>query len=175
MKAVRALRGPIVVFAAAAVVGLSGCATADTAAIVNGHRISESEVQDAVSLIHEVVPQAQLDTSTALQLLVFAPFVNPVAERAGKGISDSQARASVGDESGVLNQAALDLIKASDLLNPQNPNALDQQQQAEAIDQLRKAKVTLNPRYGTFDPKTLKFDVSKPNWIKVQPTQTPAG
>jgi type IV pilus biogenesis protein CpaD/CtpE len=173
--AVRALRGPIAVIAAAVALGVSGCATADTAAIVNGHRIAESEVQDAVTLIHEVVPQAQLDTSTALQLLVFAPFVNPVADRAGKGISDSQARASVGDDSGVLNEAALDLIKASDLLNPQNPNALDQQQQAEAIDQLRKAKVTLNPRYGTFDAKNMKFDASKPNWIKAQPSANPAG
>ena len=43
MKAFRAVRGSVVVAAAAGVLALSGCGTANTAAIVNGVRISERE------------------------------------------------------------------------------------------------------------------------------------
>ncbi|GAB3443619.1 hypothetical protein GCM10027517_22300 [Phycicoccus ginsengisoli] len=171
MNATRVLRASAAAVVAAGVLAVSGCATADTAAVVNGDRISETEVQEAVTQIKEVVPNAQIDTATALQLLVFAPFVVPVANRVGKGVSDSQVRASMDDSSGRLNDAALELIRTSDLLNPNNPAALDQQQQNEAIDALHKAKVTINPRYGTFDPKRIAFDASAPNWIK-QPAPT---
>ena len=179
MNATRVLRASAVAVVAAGVVAVSGCATADTAAVVNGDRISETEVQEAVTRIKEVVPNAQIDTATALQLLVYAPFVTKVADGAGKGVSDSQVRASMNDTSGKLNDAAVELIRTSDLLNPNNPSGLDQQQQSEAIDALHKAKVTINPRYGTFDPKRIAFDASSPNWIKQQqsptPTATPQG
>jgi parvulin-like peptidyl-prolyl isomerase len=172
VNATRVLRASAVAVVAAGVLAVSGCATADTAAVVNGERISETEVQKAVTSIKEVVPNAQIDTATALQLLVYAPFVVPVANRAGKGVSDSQVRASMDDTSGRLNEAALELIRTSDLLNPQNPSALDQQEQNEAIEALHKADVTVNPRYGTFDPKRIAFDASTPNWIKQPSTPT---
>ena len=172
MNATRVLRASAVAVVAAGVLAVSGCATADTAAVVNGQRISETEVEQAVTSIKEVVPNAQLDTATALTLLVYAPFVTPVADRAGKGVSDSQVRASMDDSSGRLNEAAVELIRTSDLLNPNNPSALDQQQQNEAIAALHKAKITINPRYGTFDPKRIAFDASSPNWIKQPQTPT---
>ena len=53
MKASRVLRGPIVALAAAAALGLSGCATADTAAVVNGTVISEQDAQKAALQIQQ--------------------------------------------------------------------------------------------------------------------------
>jgi type IV pilus biogenesis protein CpaD/CtpE len=51
VKAARALRGAVVVVVAALALGLSGCASADTAAIVDGHRISERDAQEAARQI----------------------------------------------------------------------------------------------------------------------------
>ena len=45
VKALRTLRGPLAAVAMAAALTVSGCATADAAAVVNGQVISESEAQ----------------------------------------------------------------------------------------------------------------------------------
>ena len=44
---------------------------------------------------------------------------------------------------------------------------------AKFADAVSKAKITVNPRYGTFDKKTLSFQDSSPNWIKAQPEASP--
>lgn len=167
--AVRALRGPIVVIAAAVALGVSGCATADTAAIVNGHTISERDAQEAARQIQEAQPDSGLDTPSAVSSLIMAQFINEVADKAGKGLSDSAARAAV-ETIDAPSSATLELVKASIAWNN-----LSSDERNEAVADAQKAKITINPRYGTFDAKNMKFDVSKPNWIKAQPTATPAG
>lgn len=169
MKAVRALRGPIVVIAAAAALGLSGCATADTAAIVNGHTISERDAQEAARQIQEARPDSGLDTPAAVSNLVMAQFINDVADKAGKGLSDSAARAAV-DTIKDPSPATLELVKASVAWNN-----LTSDERNKAVTEAQHAKITINPRYGTFDAKQVRFDVSKPNWIKAEPTQNPTG
>jgi hypothetical protein len=169
VKAVRALRGPIVVIAAAVALGVSGCATADTAAIVNGHTISEREAQEAARQIQEAQPDSGLDTGGAVSSLIMAQFINEVADKVGKGLSDSAARAAV-ETIEDPSSATLELVKASVAWNN-----LSSDERNEAIADAQKAKITINPRYGTFDAKTMQFDVSKPNWIKAQPTTSPTG
>ena len=169
MKAVRALRGPIVVIAAAVALGVSGCATADTAAIVNGHTISEREAQEAARQIQEAQPDSGFDTPSAVTNLIMAQFINEVADKSGKGLSDSAARAAV-DTIDDPSPATLQLVKASVAWNN-----LSSGERNEAVADAQKAKITINPRYGTLDAKTMQFGVSKPNWIKAQPTATPAG
>jgi hypothetical protein len=147
---------------AAAALALSGCATADTAAIVNGTVISEEEAQEAVRQIKEAQPQAEIDTPGAVRALVFAPFINDAAAKSGKGQSDSSAKAALGDVADP-SRATLELVKASMVSGQLTP-----EEQREIAAQIAAADITINPRYGTFDKKTLSFGDSQLNWIKSQ-------
>lgn len=168
MKAMSALRGSIVTAVVVGVLAVSGCATADTAAIVNGDRITEQELQEATSQITTAFPDSSLTAANALSSLVMASFINQVAEEAGKGLSDSAAKAAVADIEDPA-PATLELVKSS--LSSQQ---LTSQEQGKVVELASKAKVTLNPRYGTFDSKQVRFDVSAPNWIKPEPAADPA-
>jgi parvulin-like peptidyl-prolyl isomerase len=174
VKALSALRGSVVAAVVVGVLAVSGCATADTAAVVNGHRITEQEVQEATHQITEAYPDSSLNTANALSSLVMASFINQVADESGKGLSDSAAKAAIaGIEDPV--PATLELVKSS-LASQQ----LTSGEQGKVVELARKAKVTMNPRYGSFDAKQVRFDVSKPNWIKpgpapTEPATTPQG
>lgn len=175
MKALSALRGSIVTAVVVAVLAVSGCATADTAAVVNGRRISEQEVQEATTQITKAYPDSTLSTASALSSLVMASFINQVAEESGKGLSDSAAKAAISNIEDPV-PATLELVKSS--LSSQQLTSVEQ---GKVVELARKAKVTLNPRYGTFDSTKVSFGVSQPNWIKPEPAQpaspatTPAG
>jgi hypothetical protein len=169
VKAFRVLRGSLVAGVAVVVLGVSGCASADTAAVVNGHRITEQEAQEASRQILEAQPDSGITTANAVASLVMAGFINTVADGAGKGLSDSAARqavAAIKDPS----PATLELVRASLAFNQMNS-----EEQGRAVDLASKAKITINPRYGRFDPKKISFDASTPNWIKPQPSATPQG
>jgi hypothetical protein len=169
VKAFRVLRGPIVVMAVVAALGLSGCATADTAAVVNGTRISERDAQEAATQIQQAQTNSTITTPDAVASLIMAQFINEVADSVGKGLSDSAAKAAV---PGIPNPspATLELVRASLAWNQMTSD-----ERAKAIDMASRANITINPRYGTFDPKNVRFDPSTPNWIKPQPTTSPTG
>lgn len=169
MKALKVLRGSVVVVVAASVLAVSGCATADTAAVVDGHRISEQEAQEAARQIDKAQPDSGLDTPNAVASLVMARFINAVADQAGKGLSDSAARSAVAAIPDPA-PATLELVKASLAWS-----RLTSTEQNQAVDAASKADITVNPRYGTFDAKAIRFNPSSPNWIKPQPAATPAG
>lgn len=163
VKAASILRGSIVAAAAAGVLVVSGCATADTAAVVNGHRITEQEVQEATSQITKAYPDSSLNSANALSSLVMAGFINEVADESGKGLSDSAAKAAI-TEIEDPTASTLELVKSS-LASQQ----LTTVEQGKVVELARRAKVTMNPRYGTFDAKNVRFDPSKPNWIADSP------
>lgn len=175
VKAFSVLRGAVVAVAVAGVLAVSGCATADTAAVVNGHRITEQEVQEATSQITKAYPDSSLNTANALSSLVMAGFINQIADESGKGLSDSAAKAAI-TEIEDPSAATLELVKSS--LASQQLTTIEQ---GHVVDLAKKAKVTMNPRYGTFDAKNVRFDASQPNWIKAEPAPaepaptTPAG
>lgn len=172
MKALSALRGSIVTAVVVGVLAVSGCATADTAAVVNGHRISEQEVQEATTQIRKAYPDSTLSTASALTSLVMASFINQVAEESGKGLSDSAARAAIVNIEDPV-PATLELVKSS--LSSQQLTSVEQ---GKVVELASRAKVTLNPRYGTFNATKVQFGTSQPNWIKAEPAApaaTPAG
>lgn len=175
VKAFTVLRGAIVATAVAGVLAVSGCATADTAAVVNGQRITEQEVQEATSQITKAYPDSTLNAANALSSLVMAGFINQVAEESGKGLSDSAAKAAVAEIEDP-SPSTLALVKSS--LSSQQLSSVEQ---GKVVELARKAEVTMNPRYGTFDSAQVRFDTSQPNWIKAEPAPaepaptTPAG
>lgn len=178
MKASRALRGSLVAAVVAGVLAVSGCATADSAAVVDGERISEQELQEAVAQLNTAAPGANLDNRTALTLLLRAPFTTPIAAEAGKGLSDSQVVAALRTDD--LNPAAIDIVRTSDAFNPQNPAVLTQEEQVRVLREMEKADISVNPRYGTFDPRSFAVGATSVNWIQSppatgQPTLQPGG
>ena len=170
MKALSALRGSIVTAVVVGVLAVSGCATADTALVVDDERISSQELQEAVSQLNTAAPGANLDNATALTLLLRARFTQRVADSAGKGLSDSQVLAALKTDK--LNAAAIDIVRTSDAFNPQNPSVLSQAEQGQVLTELEKADITLNPRYGRLDRKNWSVGPGTPNWIKEQPAPT---
>lgn len=162
MKALRTLRGPLAAVVIAAALSVSGCGTADTAAVVNGQVISETEAQRAAREINEAFsPQTPLDTPGAVSSLIAAPIINEVASKVGKAESDSSARAAMPNISDP-SQASLDLVKANFALQK-----LSDQEKQQVLEQLKKADIKINPRYGSFDPDTASFEAPARNWLKL--------
>ena len=79
-----------------------------------------------------------------------ADFINEVADESGKGLSDSRRRkAADRRDSEDPTAATLELVKSSLRLA-----AADQRRAGQGRRPRRsKADVTINPRYGTFDPQ----------------------
>jgi hypothetical protein len=158
--------------AAAAALGLAGCATADTAdtaAVVNGNRISEREAQEAARQIQQAQPNSTITTPDAVAALIMSGFINEVADSSGKGLSDSAAKAAIPNIPDP-SPATLELVKSSLAWNQ-----MTEAEHNQAVNDAAKAEITINPRYGTFDAKQIKFEQPLPNWIKPEPTSSPTG
>lgn len=154
------MRAPLTAVAVAAAVALSGCSTADTAAVVNGEVISEREAQTAARQVNEAFsPQTPLDTRTAITSLITAPIINEVAAQAGKGISAASARTAMPNLAEPA-EATIELVRANFAL--QN---LSDTERAQIFEELGKAEITVNPRYGSFDRDGAKLEPSAQNWI----------
>jgi parvulin-like peptidyl-prolyl isomerase len=162
VKALRTLRGPLAAVVIATALSVSGCGTADTAAVVNGQVISESEAQQAAREINEAfTPQTPFDTPSAVSSLIAAPIINDVAKRVGKGESDAAARSAIPNVSEPA-QATIDLVKANFALQ-----RLTEPEKQMILDDLKKADITVNPRYGAFDADNASLEAPARNWLKV--------
>lgn len=164
MKAFRVLRAGLVTGVVSAVAVLGGCGSADTAAVVNGQVVTESEARRAATEINRAFQlEKPLGTRDAVNALVTAPLINAVAREAGKAQTDSGARAAMPrlqDPS----PATLEMVKANFALQQ-----LTDEEKGRIVEELREAEITINPRYGRFDRETVGFEESVPNWI--QPSQ----
>ena len=49
--------------------------------------------------------------------------------------------------------------------------SLSQASKTSILAKLGKAKITVNPRYGTFDAKQVAITPTSPNWIKATASQ----
>jgi parvulin-like peptidyl-prolyl isomerase len=164
VKAFQVLRGGAAAGLVVAVALLSGCASADRAAVVNGHVVTESEAQRSAREINEAFElQQPLGTRDVVGSLITAPLINKVAGEAGKAESDASAREAM---PGVQDPspATLELVKANFALQK-----LTDEEKGRIVEELRRADITVNPRYGRFNPQTVGFEASAPNWI--QPSQ----
>jgi hypothetical protein len=158
------LRSTLGILLLGATLALSACGTqqAGAAAIVDGQTISDKDVQNATLQLNRLAqtPEEKLKPSTVLLNLIIARYVLPEAERAGKGATDAQARQAVAKLPSPSRQT-LDFVRMQLVIQTLTPAS-----QASVLAQLGKAKVTVNPRYGTFDAKRVGIATPTPNWIK---------
>lgn len=157
---------------ALAALGLTACGSANTAAVVNGDVISEQDAQTAAQQITEAFDlQTPLTTTDAVSSLVLAPFVIDAAADSGHPVSAEAARAALSaiDDP---NEAAVTLVRANSAYQ-----VLTNADHAAILEEISKADVQVNPRYGTFDPSQGVVP-NQPNWIKAPgraPAATPQG
>lgn len=175
----RRLRGRRIGVLAAAVLAVTlavtGCTTfqkASTAAFVNGTAISDSTVTQVVSQFNDNLAtsdQQKVTESQVLGVLILAPFVLGQVKSSGSWAPDARyntALQKIPDAS----QATKDFLATSVVLQQGGP--LTENDVTAILDQLKKAEVVLDPRFGTWDPSTGGFLTPDNNWIK--PTATPA-
>jgi hypothetical protein len=168
VKALRTARpsvrtaGPAALLLAAAVL-LTGCGgqRPGAAAVVDGRVISDDDAQQVAQQISTVPGvQQKLTPADTLVSLILAPFVIDEAQKDGKGISEDQARAAVKEIKNPT-PATLEFVRTS-----LAANALSEQARTAVLSEVGKAKITVNPRYGTLDRKQLTLKAPAPNWIK---------
>lgn len=142
---------------------LSGCGTQEirAAAIVDGNAISDKDVQTVAGQINALNTSGQkIASKDVLFFLILAPFIRDEARRTGKTVSAADARKAIAKVSDPA-PATIELVQMQ--LEGQK---LDQASGASIVKALGKAKITVNPRYGTFDAKTVALVPNVPNWIK---------
>jgi hypothetical protein len=153
-----------------ATLALSACGAQESsaAAIINGTSISDKDVQGVTDQLNILSQGGQkLSPSNTLLSLILAPYVLAEAKRVGKTVSESQARqviAKISDPS----PATITFVRMQLALQ-----GLDQASRTAIVSKLGKAKITINPRYGTLDTKRIAMTPTSPNWIKAS-TASPA-
>jgi hypothetical protein len=189
-------RQRVAALAAALAIGvapvLSGCGTtqAGSAAIVGDQRITVSELQTATTELKGLVQDpSQISQELVLGWLIANPAAVQVATQKGQAVSDNDAlRFFAGAnfrnrEGGTTpSDAAIKAVQtayALQLLAGQDVDpAAAKANINQVIADLKTEKITVNPRYGTFDyawdPQTAAFTLSpsKVNWIAT-PSATP--
>jgi hypothetical protein len=168
VKALRTARpsvrtaGPAALLLGAAVL-LTGCGAQQpgAAAVVDGRVISDDDAQQVATQISTVPGvQQKLTPADTLVSLILAPFVLDQAEKDGKGVSEDQARVAVKEIKNPT-PATLQFVRTS-----LAANALSEQARTAVLSAVSKAKITVNPRYGTLDRKQLTLKAPAPNWMK---------
>jgi len=161
-RTARASLVTVVLFVAA--VALSGCGSQQpgAAAIVDGTTISERDLQTVTGQLNTLAQGEQkLAPGDILMNLILMPYVLAEADRAGKSVPDAQARKVIAKVSNPSRQT-IDLVRMNMAIESLTPAA-----KTAILAKLGKAEITVNPRYGTFDPKKKLAVVSTtPNWIK---------
>jgi hypothetical protein len=160
-------------FALALLLGLTvtlsacgGAQEAGAAAIVNGKVIRDDDVQTVADQISALGQGGQkLSPGDALLNLILAPFVLAEAGRAGKTVSDSEVRKVVASALPDPSPATIEFLEMQNALSQ-----LDQTSKGAVLKALGSAKITVNPRYGTFDPAQGSLAPNSPNWIKPSAT-----
>jgi hypothetical protein len=150
-----------------ATLGVSACGAQESssAAIVDGVSISERDVQSISSEVNALAQGGQrLSPSDALLSMILAPYVRDEAKRIHKPIDESAARLVVKK---IAHPSAATLRFVEMQLGVQE---LDQASKNLIVAELNKAKITVNPRYGRFDPKQIAMTASSPDWFKASPT-----
>jgi hypothetical protein len=143
---------------AAAVLALSACGRADTAAVVDGQVISESGVLATSEQVAQYASQP-MATRDLINRLVVLPAVLEVLEERGVTISDAAARSAVAGIDDptpyLLDLARLDLAIGQ----------MTQEDMVEVTSRLGEADVQINPRYGTFNPDQALVVPTQPDWL----------
>jgi hypothetical protein len=164
------LRSVVVTGAAAVVLAACGTPGAGAAATVGGRRISVDDVQAATADIQALYGQNQpVPQRAVLYLLAAAPYIEQVATRRGAGTSPDEARKLFADRAPSMtpSEAALTVLEANNSLGKldQLGAAATQDALAEVTRDLARDHLTVNPRYGSFDPQRGTLLPDQPNWL----------
>ncbi len=154
-----------------ATLALSACGAqeAGAAAIVNGTVISDRDVQTVAGQLNTISQGGEkLSSSNVLLSLILAPYVISEAQSAGKTVSTSQARqviAKVADPA----PSTIEFVQVQLAIQQ-----LDQTNRTSIVNEVGKAKITINPRYGTFDATKIELTAISPNWFPKASAASPA-
>jgi hypothetical protein len=176
-------RNLLVSIGVAALLAGCGSATAGSAAVVGGRRISVSDVQSAtVDAQTWVGDGTQISQTQVLYLLAIAPYIQEISTRYGSGASVEEARTALVTRVPHPSDAAITVIRANISLTDLQ-SRLGEQQTAqvlgEATKRLSADGFTVNPRFGDFDPTTGRIAPILPNWLpgaeeQATPSPTPS-
>jgi hypothetical protein len=174
----RRMRGRRIGVLAAAVLAVTlavtGCTTfqkASTAAFVNGTPISDATVAQVTSQFNDNLAtndQQKVTESQVLGVLILSPFVLGQVKKSGSWTPDARYNAAL-QKIPDASPATKDFLATSVVLQQGGP--LTENDVTAILDQLQKADVVLDPRFGTWDPNTGGFLTPDNNWIK--PTAAP--
>lgn len=166
------VRRVLAVLSLGAALVTSGCGSLQTnrAATVDGTVISEDEVRAVMTEVNSMQPallQEKFTPSSALTALVRArPAIAFFAEN---GVVASESVATREAETrGVPapSDATVEVIRFVDALSQaassQKFTATDE---TELVKRISEQKVTVNPRYGVFDPNTAAVGTATPPWV----------
>lgn len=166
------VRRSMAVLALGAALATTGCGvtSADRAATVDGTVITETEVQQATRELNALQPalfEKALSTGETLSLLVQARSLNEMLVRKSAVSSDSVARAETArrglKEPG---SGALEIVRLYTAIQAAGEaGKLTNEDFGVALAETGKRDVTVNPRYGTFDPTTSTIQLVQPSWI----------
>jgi hypothetical protein len=158
----------------AVTLAVTGCSTfqkASTAAFVNGTAISNATVSEVTSQFNDNLAtndQQKVTESQVLGVLILAPFVLGQVKRSGSWTPDARYNTAL-QKIPNASQATKDFLATSVVLQQGGP--LTESDVTAILDELKKADVVLDPRFGTWDPSTGGFLTPDNNWIK--PTAAP--
>jgi hypothetical protein len=161
----------LAVGAALVLAGCGGPAGPNRAAVVDGQVISETALQAAMAEVNAMDPallQAKLTPTGTLTALVQAPVVLTYLDGLGVRVSDSVAKQDA-RKRGIADPAdsTLAIIKlASAISTAQTDGKLTDADAATLTTQLQELDITVNPRYGTFNPQTASIELTTPGWVK---------
>jgi hypothetical protein len=162
---------------ASAVTLLGGCGFAtrqQAAAVVNGHVISEADVQAS----HDQLQAAKLDFSedAIVMGLIAGPLLNEAMQTSG-GWKPDETYAAVLATIPNPTQTTKDFVAAAALVNSQTMTPAEVSAYRKA---LHNADISLNPRFGTVKkvdqgPVYFTFGTADPDWIKPQSNAAASG
>jgi hypothetical protein len=159
------VRAAVAGSALGAVVLLSGCGSAlgtDAAATVDGRVITKTEAADVARQINTAFqPQQPLTLGDAVTLLIRAPYINELAQRSGKAVTATMARSALKEH---LDEPATDAT-VEVLQADAAAQTLTEADKIELSQKFQKLKVSVNSRYGTYDPARAVLDPAMPNWV----------
>ncbi|MFC7486372.1 hypothetical protein ACOCJ7_14090 [Knoellia sp. CPCC 206453] len=163
------MKARTIALALAGVLALSACSgtsSAQTAAVVDGRVITEQQLREATDQLNAAFPREgkPYTASEILGLLIRAPYINEAATKAGKAQSESAARAQFKNFEGTPAESAVEVVQA-DMSGQQ----IDQAAGQALLASFAKIDVTVNPRYGTFDPAQAAVVGERPNWLVPAP------
>ncbi|WP_116114614.1 hypothetical protein [Austwickia chelonae] len=181
MKSRLARVGVATVAAVAMSAGLAGCGNMDpsAAAIIDGHVIKEADLDAFVKDVARVPGGTAPMAAEALSNLVIAKAVLVHAEelKIPQISADTvRERLSAPNESGQKiegwHDSTIDAIRGIQMANALKQSPV----QAQLVQRIQKAEITVNPKYGKYDRNSLSTVPSAPNWMKTpDPGQLPPG